>query len=295
MPGVAAASLVAVALRFALVTSRLCGRVHALVWAALALASLAAGVVLWRAPSRTRLALELQGRMGIARSDAFAASLPPEASSSLVFASIASAVGLPLLVHMMARSGLGLVPQAAIFGAYGLVAPTVVRRALDRGARDARPRALPVLVAIFTGLALTGALMSGASHFFEAGSEIARCANKLDADAKRLLAREAAEIASGVARVRASGALSFMILAVVPVAEERLFRDLLMRVLVRKYGGSYGLLASSVVFGFAHFGVYEVALYQSVLLGLAFGVAWTEGGVIAAMIVHAAWNGLLLW
>jgi hypothetical protein len=37
-------------------------------------------------------------------------------------------------------------------------------------------------------------------------------------------------------------------------------------------------------------GVYELALYQTVLLGMGFGIADAEGGLIAAFIVHARWN-----
>jgi hypothetical protein len=82
--------------------------------------------------------------------------------------------------------------------------------------------------------------------------------------------------------------------AVVPLVEERIYRDVLMNTLVRKYGAAYGLFASAIVFGVAHAGVYHVALYQPVLLGLAFGVAYAEGGLLAAFTVHAAWNLALL-
>jgi membrane protease YdiL (CAAX protease family) len=295
MPGVAAVGIVAIALRFGLMASRLCGYAHPVVWGGLVLASVAAGLVLARAPSRSRVAFELEDRLGIGRSQAFAARLPPEASGALVGLSLATALGLPALLFAMRRAELGLGAQAAAFAAYGFFAPELTRRALDRD--TPRPAIVPVraLLGIFTGLALTAALMSAVTHFFDVGSEIARCAGKLDAEARRLLAKEAAETGLGIARVRGSGLLAFMILAVVPLAEERIYRDLLMRVLSRKYGASYGLLASAVVFGFAHVGIYEVALYQTVLLGLAFGVAWAEGGIIAAVVVHALWNGLLIW
>jgi membrane protease YdiL (CAAX protease family) len=36
------------------------------------------------------------------------------------------------------------------------------------------------------------------------------------------------------------------------------------------------------------------ALYQTVLLGLGFGVAYLEGGLLAAFVAHAAWNLLQL-
>ena len=67
-----------------------------------------------------------------------------------------------------------------------------------------------------------------------------------------------------------------------------------MDVLVRRYGLTLGLFVSAAVFGFAHAGVYEIALYQTVLLGLGFGIAYAEGGLIAAFAVHAVWNLLNL-
>ena len=37
-------------------------------------------------------------------------------------------------------------------------------------------------------------------------------------------------------------------------------------------------------------GIYEIALYQTVLLGIGFGIAYAEGGLLAAFVVHAVWN-----
>ena len=37
-------------------------------------------------------------------------------------------------------------------------------------------------------------------------------------------------------------------------------------------------------------GIYEIALYQTVLLGVGFGLAYAEGGLVAAFVVHALWN-----
>jgi len=82
--------------------------------------------------------------------------------------------------------------------------------------------------------------------------------------------------------------------AIFPFAEERVYRGLLQDVLVRKYGRAYGVFAASLAFGVAHLGVYQIALYQTVLLGIGFGIAYVEGGLIAAFIVHATWNLLQL-
>jgi membrane protease YdiL (CAAX protease family) len=303
MPGVAAAALVAIALRYGLGASRECGKVGALVWIAMVLALASAAVVLARAPSRDRVALELGDRLGISRSDAFAARALPEASTALVLGAVAASVGLPAMLFALRRGGLAIPLQAAAFIGYAIVVPRIVRRALDPahdGDRASLAKSVTraslerVLLATLTGLALAVALVSGTQHLFDAGAELARCTGRLDIEAHRLLAREAAEVAQGVLRVRGSAALFAMIAVAVPLAEERIYRDLLLRVLARRFGASYGLFAAAVLFGFAHVGLYEVALYQTVLLGLAFGLAWLEGGIVSAVVVHAVWNLLLL-
>jgi membrane protease YdiL (CAAX protease family) len=146
------------------------------------------------------------------------------------------------------------------------------------------------LFAIALGLVLTASLLHGSHQFFDAGGELARCTGHLDEASRRLLAAEASELARRVASVRASEALVLMTTAVMPLAEERIYRGLLMNVLVRRYGFTYGLFASAAAFGVAHVGVYELALYQTVLLGVGFGLAYAEGGIVAAFVVHAVWN-----
>jgi membrane protease YdiL (CAAX protease family) len=88
--------------------------------------------------------------------------------------------------------------------------------------------------------------------------------------------------------------LALMTTAVMPLVEERIYRGVLMKTLVRRYGMTYGLFASSAAFGLAHVGVYELALYQTALLGIGLGIAYAEGGLVAAFVVHATWNLLNL-
>ena len=107
-----------------------------------------------------------------------------------------------------------------------------------------------------------------------------------------------ASIASaiGTARIPTQGSCLPVVLTsiVFPFVEERIYRGLLQDALVRKYGFAYGLFAAAIVFGVAHLGVYQFALYQTALLGLGFGVAYLEGGLLAAFIAHATWNLILL-
>ncbi len=294
MPSVAGAALLAVSMRWFLVTTRLCGKgVHPAVWAAAALSAGAALAILARAPSRGRVALELMGKLGIERSDAIAvkARRAGEVPSALVIGAVAAAAGLPLLLWMLRGGGAGVWIQAVAFVAYAMVVPAVLLRG-DRATTPAVKRAdvTRALFAIALGLVLTASLLHGTHQFFDAGGELARCTGRLDEATRRLLAAEASELARRVASVRASTALVLMTTAVMPLAEERIYRGLLMNVLVRKYGFTYGLFASAAAFGVAHVGVYELALYQTVLLGIGFGLAYAEGGLVAAFVVHAVWN-----
>lgn len=304
VPAVAGAAMLAVSMRWFLVATRLCGKgVHPAVWAAAALASGAGLMVLARAPSRARVALEMMSKLGITRSEAHAVKVmrAPQPSGAVVTAAVAAAAGLPLLLFVLRKSGVGLWPQAAAFVAYGLLVPAAVRRldgraseqvqsTHDHDPRRASRRVVKALFAIALGLSLTAALLHGTHQFFDAGGELARCTGRLDEATRKLLAAEATELARRVASVRASMMLALMTTAVMPLAEERIYRGLLMNVLVRRYGMTYGLFASAAAFGIAHVGVYELALYQTVLLGIGFGVAYAEGGIIAAFVVHAAWN-----
>ena len=297
VPAVAGAALLAVSTRWFLVAIRLCGRnVHPAVWAGAVISAGAGLVILARAPSRARVALEMMGKLGISRSEANAVKVmrTPQPTGVVVGAAVAAAAGLPLLLLVLRKGGVGSWPQAAAFVAYGLLIPLVVRRiegtAAPRDEREPRVRVVKTLLATALGLALTTALLHGTHQFFDAGGELARCTGRLDEATRRLLAAEAAELARRVASVRASTMLALMTTAVVPLAEERIYRGVLMNVLVRRYGMTYGLFASAAAFGLAHVGVYELALYQTVLLGIGFGVAYAEGGIIGAFVVHATWN-----
>jgi membrane protease YdiL (CAAX protease family) len=296
LPGVAATALLAVGMRWLLVVTRLCGKnVHPAVWVAAVLSLGAAFAILARAPTRSRLSLELLAKLGISRSDALAVTKPQPVPGSLVIASAVAAAGLPALLWGLRKNAVGLWPQAIAFVLYALVAPLIVRRLVaraDAGTADASPRARVVatLLAVAVGLALTAALLHGTHHFFDAGGELARCTGRLDDASRTLLAAEAAELSRRIASVRASTALVLMTTCVMPLAEERIYRGLLMNVLVRRYGLTYGLFVSAAAFGFAHVGIYEIALYQTFLLGIGFGIAYAEGGLVAAFVVHAVWN-----
>ncbi|MBX3221933.1 MAG: CPBP family intramembrane metalloprotease [Labilithrix sp.] len=296
-PGICAIALVTVALRWGLVAGRLCGAgVHPLVYVGAALSLGCALVLLTRVPSKARVALELLGKLGISRSELFAATEGVEPPSALVAAAVAAAAGLPAVLYLTRALGVGLVGQGIVFVAFAALAPAIARRATEPGVAPPTARVAPARIAIgvVAGLALTAAAVTAGRLFFDVGAEVARCVERLDAEAKIARAAESAELARAIAKVRASTALVLMTAAIFPFAEERIYRGLLQDVLVRKYGRTYGVFAASLAFGVAHLGIYQVALYQTVLLGIGFGIAYLEGGLLAAFIVHATWNLLQL-
>lgn len=290
MPRIAAACMAAIAMRWAVVATKLCGHhVHGLVWTAMVLAMIGAGLFAFRAPARARIELELLDKLGVSRAQQAAALGEIEPSGAVVAAAIACAAGLPAILHLMRAAGASFYAQAAAFVAFAAVAPIVVRRFGDRR----RPSAIPpgrIMLAVALGLALTAAAVTCGRLFFDAGAEIAHCVNRLDNEARLARLAESQELAKAVARVRGSVPLVLMTALVFPFAEERVFRGLLQDVLARRFGHAYGVFAASVAFGVAHLGVYQVALYQTVLLGLGFGLAYVEGGILAAFFVHATWN-----
>jgi membrane protease YdiL (CAAX protease family) len=194
----------------------------------------------------------------------------------------------------MARlAGVGTAGQACAFVAAAIVGPLLARR-LDNDAPRTNTPPARILPAAASGLVLTMAAVTTAKLFFDTGTELARCFERLDAEARTMRAAESAELARAIASVRRSGLLVVLTTIVFPFAEERIYRGLLQDVLVRRYGTAYGIFAAAMAFGVAHAGIYHVALYQTVLLGIGFGVAYASGGIFAAFAVHATWNVLQL-
>lgn len=292
-PRLAALALVAAGGRWSLVAARHCGTsgpLSPLVYVGAALAFGAAVAIAVLVPTRERVAQELLGKLGIERAEARAvrAETPPE--PALVAAAIGCAAGLPALLWLVRARSTSLVFDAVVFVGYGAVAPLLVRRTFGRepARTPISPRA--ILRATAAGLALAAAAATAGHLFFDNSAELARCFHRLGNEAKLARAMESAELARALARVRSSTGLFLMTALVVPFAEERIFRGLLQEVLGRRWGLRYGIFAAAVAFGAAHLGVYEVALYQTVLLGVGFGVAYAEGGIVAAFFVHATWN-----
>ena len=291
LPWVAAVALAAASMRWFLVAARLCGKnVHGAVWAAAALGVAAAALIAVRAPTRERLALELLDKLGISRRDAAAARRPPEVSPRTFGVVLAFTAALPLVAWQLRVHHASLTVQGAVLFALAIAAPRVVKRISGSATSEPRIDLVDTFVVIVAGLTLVSALLYGLHQFFDTGAELMRCTNRLDGAARKLIALEASEVSKRIAAIRESTPLVVLTVGIVPLVEEQIYRGLFMNVLSKRYGSGYGLFASSIVFGFTHIGVYEIALYQTVLLGIGFGMAYAEGGLVAAFVVHAMWN-----
>jgi membrane protease YdiL (CAAX protease family) len=307
MPSIAAMCLVAISLRWWLVIARLCGTASVIVYASAILPAVAAGVIAVKVPGRARVSLELLGKLGVSRSDFYRATTKrEEAPPALLAAAVACAAGLPAILYVMRMSGAGTIACAIAFFVFALFAPDLARRATDPESRkkaaataaaaaaSMRREPFAIMHAVALGIALTASLVTAGRLFFDTGTQIAQCTHRLDKEASIAHAAEAVELARAVANVRASILLVLLAAIVFPFGEERIYRGLLQDTIERRYGRAYGIFASAVGFGLAHVGIYHLALYQTVLLGIGFGVAYAEGGLLAAFMVHATWNILQL-
>jgi len=84
-----------------------------------------------------------------------------------------------------------------------------------------------------------------------------------------------------------------MPVAVIPVAEEVLFRGLFLTGLSARYGHAFGLLLSSFLFGLLHFdGSVSPVVYASVA-GLVLGwLSMETGSIYPNIALHAAINAV---
>src|SRR5262249_26727143 len=95
------------------------------------------------------------------------------------------------------------------------------------------------------------------------------------------------------ATFHASGWTFFVLTTLLaPLAEELIYRRLLQQTLRERLRPWLAIGISSTMFGLAHVFVYVAAIWQTVLLGLAFGLAFEEAGLAASVATHVLWN---LW
>lgn len=245
-----------------------------------AIAILAGIAVLAFAASPRAIVRDVLARLGL-----------PETRPSLRRASlvlpIALAAMLPVVLFAAIRIELPLFLQAAIFIAYASIVPVALRMPT--------PRRLPAIVAL-TGVGAAFVLtlgLAGAGHFsVQATAGIARCLHPdtWPTSFWRTLASTESLTIAHPHTVAERWLLLVMTVVFVPWAEERVYRGVLQRALTMRYGSRAGIAFASITFGLAHLGVYRSALWQAILLGIGFGVAFEEGGMLCAVLVHALWN-----
>lgn len=303
-PRVSAIVLAGAGARFTLFVAKACGRIHPAI-AVAAVGSLGAAVALWRlSPTPAAVAREILARWdaGSANADARSgegaragagargAAQDARAGWGVALAAAGVGLGLPIALAVAQRSGIGLWPRAVLFAAYAALVPIAFERAIEGGrARSSAPTAIAIAAAFALSLGLTNGAHFGADALIHA----AQCMRP-SSGAQRLLDAEAHEVTRNLEQARTGLAFFAMNVIVVPLAEERVYRDLAQRVFARRFAAPIAIALASVLFAAAHLDVYRVAVYQMIPLGIACGIAYAEGGLIAAVAVHALWNLHLL-
>ncbi len=284
--------LVAIALRYADMSARACGDHPALLpLGALSLAGAIAAFFV--APSRQSLRRQLMDRLA---PNAPRPVLARPSSASLGGALLV-ATGLPLALSGARAAHLGPVGQAAVLVVWAIAAPFVFDRAMGRTQPAlAVDRAWSLLAAIASGLVATIGLAHAWHYGTGAFGHAWQCLDPAGYEngwAKRWFDAQALDAPRDLAGAPARWLYVAMTVLVVPLAEERVFRDVLQRVLVARLGVRRGVAGAAAMFGLAHLGVYGAATFDAVLLGAGFGVAYEGGGLAASVLAHALWN--LYW
>jgi membrane protease YdiL (CAAX protease family) len=294
-PKTIAIVLLAAALRFALFVSKGCGKAHVISYAGLAAALAFAIAIFVVAPTPARVVSATLARLGISAADVRASRILPRPSLTLLAAAFVAALALPSMLWLARWAGLPWLAQGAAFGAFGLVVPWAIELAFDTS-RAVRFDAKRTLSAAAAAFALTIGLSGVARHAIDTSAQVARCVAPTSPSvetAKRLVEAQNEEVSKNAPRDGKVPLLAMNIL-LVPLVEERVYRGLLQRVFAARFGNARGIACAALVFGLAHLGVYRLAIYQTTLLGVSFGVAYAFGGFPAAALAHAAWNALLL-
>jgi len=85
--------------------------------------------------------------------------------------------------------------------------------------------------------------------------------------------------------------LAFTALVLAPLFEETLFRGVLLPVLARRWGRSWGVVLSAAAFALAHLSLGE--LLPLFVLGIGLGLLRLQSGRLgASVLMHGLWNGL---
>ena len=297
-PRTSALVLFGAATRYALLLSKTCGHgVHLVIFVAPIVAVMAGVALITAAPSPTRVTREVRERLGITPRDVARVRKNARPTLPHLASAVVAGVGLPVTLLCAQISGIGTWWQALLFAMYAAAVPWTIAQIFEPRVRLTWPPWPRIVSAVIVGFALTLGITNGAHYGFDATVYAARCHDPSAFEggtAKKLLDAENIEVTKNVHQAREQWAYFAMTVLVVPIAEERVYRGLLQRLLVRRLGSRRGIGLAALCFGLAHLGVYRVAVYQTVLLGASFGVAYGAGGIAASALTHALWNLHLL-
>jgi len=265
-----------VAARYAYMIAAMCGRGLPLFFLGLALSLGAAILALVAMPSGRTLARDARDALQIPVES------PARAPQSIAWPLTAS-IALPAVLGVARAFGASTIASAAIFAVVG---GALSVGALSPRANRANQPPLAIADAAAAGLACAIALVRCVHYATIAGSEAVRCA---------VGGASAEQAASNDASGRYAILLGAMAIIVVPIVEECVYRGTLQRALLTRTSRATAIAASSIVFGLAHVGVYGASIHHAILLGVAFGVAFEEGGLVAAIAAHALYNAAQLF
>ncbi len=274
----------AVAARYAYMIAAMCGRGLPLFFLGLGLSIAAAVLAFATMPTPRTLAREVRRVLDV---EPISEVRTPSPVGPAILASLA----LPVVLLAARAAGAGLLTTAAIFVTVGAALPFVARLPANEKTHSIFERA----DASFFGLAASITLVRLLHYTTLACAEGLRCAapRAYEALAKPVLDAQSNE--SHDASTRFAIVLAAMAVLVVPVVEERLYRATLQRALRARMSSSKALAASAMIFGIAHVGVYTASIHQAILLGIAFGAAYEEAGLVAAIAAHALYNAAQLF
>ena len=273
----------AIAARYAYMITALCGHALPLFWLGLSLSLLAAALAFATMPTPRALERQVRAALDVP------APAPSPIEAPLAFP-LAAALALPALTFAT-RAAFGLVVSGLVFVIAGLALPF-----FSKTAASTKRTWLEIADGASFGLAASIAFTRLVHYTIIATAEALRCnaPATYEAIARPLLERQGGEIARGVASARTQLFVLVLAVALVPVVEERVFRGMLQRALRSRTTPARAITAASSVFTLAHLGVYRAALHQTFLVGLAFGAAYEEAGILAAIIAHALYNAAQL-
>ena len=102
-------------------------------------------------------------------------------------------------------------------------------------------------------------------------------------------------------RLQASGSPALLVATLVqasvlaPLAEEFIYRGVLMMSLLRRIGPAWAIAASSAIFALVHFRAEPQSVPALFLLGAALGyVTYRTRSLVPAVIAHSAFNTLMV-